>query len=278
MDKRTNVGHRHETQPYLLTPILFCGECGNKMRGMTNRGRPRVGETERKAYRRYWCYNAPDCKCGSVSADYLDGLVCDYVNQLLGEDIREALTQRMMDYVSSRSQTIRKRRPRNTQELTRLRRRHDAIIQNMSSGVLDAETLSVLNGQLREIRTQMDVLRAENEVQDIQVDEKKVRSYFEAASQIDPKKDWQLAQRTILRFVERVTVSRTEVVIEPTMESWLKEEFPQLAKKTAPADENDTADGQRGGAHWKTAVQPLFSASVARGNVNIAQSLSKIVK
>ena len=275
MDKRSAAGHRMHYTPYLLTPLAVCGECGSPLYGDTSYSKDADGNRKYR-YRRYRCH-AQGCKNPTIDAAYLDGLVCDYLRQLLSEDLRDQLVQTLREYIQDRTQAVRSRQPEAKREISKLRRQQDAILQNMASGILSPETLAALDAQLQQIRKQIDVLDAEAHVPEDDLPAEAIAEYFADAAAVDPAEDPAQAAKLVARFIEKVVVSAKEIEIVPTFDKWLQARYPDLALPSA-TERKVGEDGNIGKTMWNSSTNAPLTFKIDRAFSSFSQRIRAFFK
>lgn len=82
MESRKNTGRTIAVEPYLLSGILFCGECGAPMSGHRSK------KSERITYAYECSQNSrkKNCEMRSFSRDKLEGIICDYVEKIISPE------------------------------------------------------------------------------------------------------------------------------------------------------------------------------------------------
>ena len=238
MDKRVTVGmkNRKRISLSILSGLINCTICGKHYRLANQRGRQRNPDgTYVHLYRRYVC----NCqKNQSISAEYLEGLVCDYINKILSSDMRKELTAALSAYITDRCEATSAILEQQKSELRQLKKRADSIIHNMSSGVLSIDTLAALDSQLKEIRSQIDVLQEKIalESEPHEISPSAIDQYFANQSKLDPVGDPEAARAAILRFVDHIDLSPDSITIVTTFDAWMRKHYGSRSHQPSDAD------------------------------------------
>ena len=111
MKSRKHSGRVRAIEPYILSGILFCGECGSPMNGHRH-------SKNDKHYYDYECgknTRSKRCDNRTFSRDKLEGLVCDYISRLLSDETIDEIK----GYISKNIELINKNKAQKAAELKR---------------------------------------------------------------------------------------------------------------------------------------------------------------
>ena len=93
MNTRKHTGRLRAIEPYLLSGVAFCGECGAPM---TGHRRTKNG----KSYYEYECAEntrRKTCNMGTIARDKVEDAVCEYIQALLSSDTAVEVMQYLKD-------------------------------------------------------------------------------------------------------------------------------------------------------------------------------------
>ena len=208
MNERKTTGRTVAVEPYLLSGLLYCGECGSPMSGhrSTKNG---------KAYYAYECsQNArkKNCPMRTFSRDKLEGLLCDYVERLL----RESSLVEIKEYLKENQKRL---NAENFERQATLKREISALdtkIENVINLLIDLPSdklkakLSEFEGRQKSLLLDLERLNATT------LDDEKIEKYIihiEDFSKM-PRDEKQLYFRKLLK---KITVSKDgEISVETT--------------------------------------------------------------
>ena len=230
-------------------------------------------------YRRYLC-KRPNCLNRTINADYLERVACEYINQLLSPDIREQLTDTLQQYIDGRNQALASKRPAFQREIAKLKRQQESILQNMSSGVLSADTLIALDAQLKDIRQRIQSLQDASSVRETTVTREAIEEYFADAAAIDPNDDPRKIQQVARRFIESIVLTEQEIIITPTFDAWMRAHHPDIAPPAITEREESVPAVDNGVVKLITYTNlniPLI-VKMQRGFVSFSQHIKKLLK
>lgn len=217
MDARQNVGRRAATA-YLLQKLVKCS-CGSAMHGQTQHRKDKV-------YRNYLC--GSHCGMRAISCNELDTAVCEYVNKLLSPELREKLVSALEEYSRGQHAASSKRAATNKQQIADLQKKIDALIENMSSGVLPPAVLQRMSDQITSYEEQIKVLEQFSAAPP-RITRAQVELYFAEAASVSVDGDPEDTRNMLQRFIKSVTVYQDHFDIECTFDSYFQSLLnPQL--------------------------------------------------
>lgn len=217
MEARSNAG-RKPKNAYLCTGLVRCGLCGAPVYGHTSR----KGGVE---YSTYVC--GKSCGLRSIRASELDQAARDYVVSLLRPEVRQALVEAMSAYLDGQREQARRRVPGTKREIAKLQSQIDAIMENMSSGVLPPSVLERMGKQITDLESQIEVMQTMI-TEPPQLPPTMINQYFEDAALLTEDTDYDLAHKTLKRFIASITIHPHELEFEATFDAWLRANFPSL--------------------------------------------------
>jgi len=142
MQGRSPVRRNPKGEPFLLSGIIYCGHCGQRMMGVTRRQswRRKDGERARAEYRYYQCQsriNRNQCEYRTVNAPGLEAMVLDQVKQGLTNEPEETPDE------STDTQRADDVRQEILSRAARIRRRYQLIVERAAAGGLTLAQLRV---------------------------------------------------------------------------------------------------------------------------------------
>ena len=219
---RKNVGRCAENhRKYLCTGFTFCASCGGPMYGHAQR-------KDGKEYISYVCYNA----CGGVRgirADELDRAACEYVRALLSPSVREQLKAAFNAYLADRRTQQQRSVPDARREISRLQSQVDALMGNLSSGVLPPAVLERIGKQVTDLENQIAVIQAAAASPTPDLTTVQIDDYFMDAAEVYPDGNYAHTRFILQRFIARITIHSTSIEFESTFDTWLRSACPELA-------------------------------------------------
>ena len=160
MAGRSRVRRQPRGEPYLLSGIIYCGHCGQRMMGVTRRQvwRRKDGERARAEYRYYQCQsriNRSQCEYRTTKAGELEEAVLEEVRRLVAAASGSEQDAPLVDD----SEWNDKRRAAIATRLAGLDRRYQALVQRAASGGMTLAQLRAAvvenRAALRSIREQL---------------------------------------------------------------------------------------------------------------------------
>lgn len=219
---KKNVGRCAENhRKYLCTGFTYCASCGAPMYGHAQK-------KDGREYISYVCYKS----CGGVRmirADELDRAACEYVRALLSPSVREQLTAAFRAYLADRRAQQQRSVPDAKREISRLQSQIDALMGNLSSGVLPPAVLERIGKQVTDLENQIAVIQAASASPTPDLTPVQIEDYFAGAAEISPDGDYAYTRAMLERFIARITVHSTSIEFESTFDAWLRAHCPELA-------------------------------------------------
>lgn len=217
MSQRTNVGRPNKTT-FLLTGIAYCGACGSKIYAVNN---PQNG----KPYSTYFCTHCSGFR--RIPAAELEGAAVDYLNALFSPERRAQLADAVASYSRRLTQSAQKRQPSAEREIKKIQREIDALVANLATGALDADTVAVVGQQISTRRARIKVLQ-ESVTPPAPVNAPDVAEYFAGVSSLSLDMDRKVLRQIMHRYIARVIVHTTEIEFQSTFEDWFAEQKKKL--------------------------------------------------
>ena len=148
-------------QPYYLSGIIKCGECGHNMAGASSSGRNRDGTMQAKYRCNFRQNHGPDaCHVKPINKDYIEGAVQHYITTLCTGDNFPMVMRALNEYASSQSDTAVEQEAV-TKELKKVEKQITNIV-NAIAGGFDADELKsrydILKGQKQTLQNELAIL------------------------------------------------------------------------------------------------------------------------
>lgn len=145
MAKRRKGGTGRSLQPFLLSGLVFCGRCGNRMIGVSRRQHwtTRAGEERKATYRYYQCEsrtNQNTCSYNTQREAELEGRV----RELLAEPNRAAARLQRAGGADAYAEEIQGEIERIEGKLRQNRRQVESLVGEAASGGLPIERMKAL--------------------------------------------------------------------------------------------------------------------------------------
>lgn len=196
MQSRRRQGRNRAIEPYLLSGIIFCGQCGAPMSGHR---RVKNGKT----YFTYECNRSSQHQCDlpTVSRAYVEGPVCDYLQKLLSDDTTKEIFAYLRENQTTLNALNEGHQMELQKELTSLDRKINNVIDLLADSPSDnlKRKLAELETRQRSCRMELDTLEAST------LSNKKIEDYVVRTEDF-ANMDRHQKQIFISRMIKKVTV------------------------------------------------------------------------
>ena len=188
MDERKQTGRKAD---YMCSGLVYCW-CGAKMHGMTSR---RKGHE----YRYFVC----SAKCGApvLHMEEVDAAAMQYLKELLSDEMQLQIADRLRQYQAGAGFRMTEFKQALKKRIAEKQAQYNALINNLASGALPAETVADIGARMQEIKAEIAALEATEPPKDFTVDT--IRAWLESMKAA-PDRD------AVRLLVERINVSATE--------------------------------------------------------------------
>lgn len=207
---RSNAGRANATI-FLLTGITYCGACGAKIYAAKN---PSKFNPD---YCNYFCTECKGFRRIPTKELELDAI--EYYNEFISPENQARITNAAQSCISRLTASANRRRPATEREIQKLQREVDSLVANMASGILDAQTLSLIGDQISSRRAKIEILKESITPPD-PVAIPNVAEYFEGATPVSYDMDKRYLRSTLHKYIARVTVHTTDIEITSTFDEW----------------------------------------------------------
>ena len=148
MKSRKNVGRNRNK--YLCGGLVYCGNCGSKMYAGTR-------TSKGHEYQSYTC--AKSCGIGSVSVKEVDDAVKDYLKLYLSDEIMEAFTLAIYEYIKLQDQETKEFNRQIQKQINEKKRQYDSLMNVLSSGNLSTAVIKSTGDRMDELLKEIETLK-----------------------------------------------------------------------------------------------------------------------
>jgi site-specific DNA recombinase len=202
MDERKQVGNKAN---YLCSGLVYC-KCGAKMHGIT---------THRKGHEYQSFYCSAHCGAPMIKMETVDGAAKKYLSELLSAENQKDIADALKVYISGKSDRTEMFKKQVKQKINEKQSKIDALMGNLSSGVLPAEVLTKIGEQIKELDGQIKALKEAEPPKDYTVPQ--IKAWLQSLKKAPDEK-------AIHLLIERIDIkNKTEVNITSTLTSVLGE-------------------------------------------------------
>lgn len=199
LEERQPTTRRRTVQPFLLSGMVFCARCGNRMIGVSRRQswKTKAGEVRKAVYRYYQCEtrtNQNACAYNTQRASELEARVRE---ELSGNGLPPARIQRAGDIASYISDAT-SRVERIEGQMRRVRRQVEELVADAARGHISIERMRSLGSQ-------------------------HAREQQRLQAELNGARERLAAQRSVVEHREHISALRTRIARE-----WENLDFAQL--------------------------------------------------
>lgn len=202
MDERKQVGNKAN---YLCSGLVYC-ECGAKMHGIT---------THRKGHEYHYFYCSAHCGAPTVKMELIDGAAKRYLSELLSPENQKVIADALRIYISEESNRVEDFNVQVQQQIAERQSKIDALMGNLSSGVLPAEVVAKFGSQIKDLDDQIKALKEAEPPKDYTVPQ--IKAWLQSLKKAPDEKAVRL-------LIERIDIkNKTEINVTSTLKSVLCE-------------------------------------------------------
>ena len=197
MDSRKLPGRKSN---YLCSRLVFCGECGAPMHGIT------TGK-----YQYYYCKN----HCGNPNAkmETIDNAARNYLHELLMPENQQIIADALRRYQASEKYREQDFYDSLREQIAEREDKYNALLANLSSGALPPEVVADIGARMQQLKAEIEALRDSKPEKDYTAEN--ITAWLESLRQSPDEK-------AIRLLIEKITVkNRTDVSIQSTLTSIL---------------------------------------------------------
>lgn len=202
MNERKQVGKK---AGYLCSGLVYC-ECGAKMHGIT---------THRKGHEYHYFYCSARCGAPTVKMEVVDGAVKKYLSELLSSENQKAIAEALKIYIAGESNRVEDFNAQVKKQINEKQSKVDALMENLSSGVLPTEVIAKIGKQMQELDAQIKALKEAEPPKDYTAPQ--IKTWLQSLKKAPDEKAVHL-------LVERIGIkNKAEIRIQSTLKSVLCE-------------------------------------------------------
>lgn len=212
---KSMAGSEKAKRPYLLTGVIFCGECGASMQGVTRSNEKKVRPS---TYRCSCRQNQKQCVNKEIRRDHLEEYVLDNLEkQVLNESIVPQLVAEINEQIVVRQSDGLEDIELYDRRLKEVERKIDKLIDAIADGVSASslsKKLEMLEGQKEEFEIKLESLKVAHEVSKLPlVSEDEVLQLINKVKGYVVDRNIPECKKFIRDFVKRVEVYQDHVEV-----------------------------------------------------------------
>ena len=224
MDARTFAGRSPDTRRFLCSGIARCGYCDKPLKGHVTI----IKGAEYPSYFCPYCASHPQPRLRSIRIEELDRIAISYVQQLLTPEVQQEAAAALAQYINGRSQDTKRREPGVRKTISQMQSRIDAIVQNISSGVLPPSILKTLGDQVTELEAE--IAAQKKLLEQPPADVSAITDFFKAQASIDETTPFEIAQPVIEQYIQSIVLTNDSVEIRSSFADWMQQYHPDAAQ------------------------------------------------
>lgn len=213
MDKRKNNGRKTE-KFYLLSGLIYCGECGAPMHCITTR-RKKGG----KEYQYQYYYCSQKCGAKNIPAEKADSFVIEYMKKLASPENRKLMQDLTSKYKRQLQDAMAVDVDYTKKEIADRQKQIENLMDNLSAGVLPPAVLERTGKKIEELQSQIELLQAELD-KPMTFSDSELGKYFDAIADID-KQTPEMKQKTARFYIDRVQIKKNSMEVTSTFMEFL---------------------------------------------------------
>jgi len=196
MDERKQTGNKSN---YLCSGLVYC-ECGAKMHGIT---------THRKGHEYSSFYCSARCGAPTIRMEVVDGAAKRYLAELLSVENQKDIADALKIYISGESDRAEMFKQQIKKQISERQAKVDALMGNLSSGILPAEVLVKVGEQIKTLSEQIKALKEAEPPKDYTVPQ--IKTWLQSLKKSP-------GEKAIHLLIERIDIkSTTEINIQSTL-------------------------------------------------------------
>jgi site-specific DNA recombinase len=212
LQARKGAARERTIVPFLLSGLVYCGRCGNRMIGVSRRQKwtTRDGQERSSAYRYYQCEsrtNQNQCGYNTQRAPDLEA----HVREMLAENSPAVSRLRRAGNVDSYLLDVMGQADRIEAKMRRNRRQLEELVADAAHGHISIERMKLLGGELAQEHEalELELAQARSRLAAHQTESERRRHIEELRGQL--VRDWEGLEFEHLQAVLREVIDRIEV-------------------------------------------------------------------
>ena len=214
-NNKNRAGAFKAKESYLLSGIVFCGECGKAMQGKTTKKR-----NPDKVYHYYYCgaqsrLGKKSCSNKLIDLSYLEDLVVNKIEEtLFNPKSKKVLLENIATAYKNQRNKLDNERDMLLKQHSKVARRMDLLYTQIEEGVADEYDLE----RLKKVKEEMTTIRnklLENDISaNASLDANQVQAVLDSFESAIKIKNTDNLRVLIENFVNKINVFESEIVIE----------------------------------------------------------------
>ncbi len=203
---------RHEKEQYLLTGLVYCGECGHAFTGNS-----RIAGRNKKKYVSYRCTNhnkGEKCSCKEVNRDYLEDYVLTVITEcVLRPEMSESLLEQFRAHQHEHDTAYRDRLNHLRSEKQSIEVQIDNLLRAVEKGIATEELLNRIATRRSNIdEIAMRISELENNAPK-EINKSEFAKLIKKTKQLIKSKDIAELRRLISFYVSRIEVGKDDITV-----------------------------------------------------------------
>ena len=203
MDGRKQTGKKSN---YLYSGLVYCGNCGAKMHGVTS-------ERRGHKYRRFVCSNK--CGIGTIDMDFVDESVKNYIKNILSKENQETIAIALKWFAHNEKKKIEEHNQKIRDQIKELQDKIDSYLDIVARKDLPDEFIVDVSKKVTELKAEIKKLQEMPVPKDFTF--KQVNDWL---NNLNNSTD---DRQTVEMLVERIDATKTAVHVTTTLPAVLGE-------------------------------------------------------
>lgn len=208
-NNKKGPGANKAKEIYLLSGIIYCGKCGQRMVG--NR---RTAGKNKKLYVSYCCSSGKNCNLKSINKNYIESIVIDELEKKIFTPLAiDKLSQKIFEFANSQQTEIQSDIKRFEKELKIIQKQIDNIVNAIANGMYHEsmkEKMDSLEKRKRELSFYLNEAKLQAEINSPTID--MIKKYLKKDANIK-EKSLDDQKKIIQTYVEKIIVHDNEIEI-----------------------------------------------------------------
>ncbi|MCT4508473.1 MAG: recombinase family protein [Tepidibacter sp.] len=212
LSRKKAPGANKAKELYLLSGLIFCGECGRRMHG--NR-RTQKNKQKYSSYRCSCRMKSEKCKNKEIRKEYIEEFVLSELEKnILNDEAIPYIVKKINEYLKKQSSTNETNLNSFKEELRKVNKQIENIINAISNGFFqESFKIKMDDLEVEKANLEMRIKDIELESNDMKVDEAKVKELFTMFKTFIMEKNLPECKKFIHNYVKKVEVYRDHVEV-----------------------------------------------------------------